>query len=138
MGDSAGGGLVLSLNDYLKKKGKFLTDKIIAISPWLDVNMQNADIEKVQVKDRYLIKDYIMPIGIKWQADLKPDNAFANAVYSDIDNEKVLLYAGENEILQPDIEKFYNINKDKNITYRLYTLLNHDFPLYPAKESKNS
>lgn len=53
MGDSAGGGLALSLCQYLKEQQLPQPEKVIAISPWLDMTMENPGIQKVDRFDRF-------------------------------------------------------------------------------------
>ena len=58
MGDSAGAGLALALYQRNGKLGHRLPDKTILISPWLDVRMDNPEIDKIKdpVLNRALLK----------------------------------------------------------------------------------
>ena len=51
MGDSAGGGMALALCEKLGEEGKQKPDKLILISPWLDVRLENEAIDAVEEKD---------------------------------------------------------------------------------------
>ena len=56
MGDSAGGGLALGLEETLSLNNKQLPAKTILISPWLDTSMTNPKIDEIQPRDKVLNK----------------------------------------------------------------------------------
>ena len=57
MGDSAGGGLSLALMQKVGIDNKKQPEKLILISPWLDIKMQNPKIDEVQKVDKILNKN---------------------------------------------------------------------------------
>ena len=57
MGDSAGGGLSLALSMYFAQKDLPVPEKLILLSPWVDLNMDNPEIEKYIKKDPMLKLD---------------------------------------------------------------------------------
>ena len=47
MGDSAGGGIALALSEKLGEEDFSQPQELILLSPWIDVTMENKEIEKV-------------------------------------------------------------------------------------------
>ena len=64
MGDSAGGGLALALEEKLGEENIEVPEKLILISPWLDITMTNPKIDKVQENDKDLSKEKLKIAGI--------------------------------------------------------------------------
>ena len=56
MGDSAGGGLALALEEKLSQEKIEMPEKTILISPWLDTRLTNPKIPEVQKRDKQLNK----------------------------------------------------------------------------------
>ena len=54
MGDSAGGGLALALAEYFKAEGIHMPDRLILLSPWVDVSMDNEQISEYESVDPFL------------------------------------------------------------------------------------
>ena len=54
MGDSAGGGLSLAVTEQLKVDGILLPDELILLSPWVDIAMDNEQIDRYQSRDPFL------------------------------------------------------------------------------------
>src|SRR5699024_812513 len=54
MGDSAGGGFALALAQLLLEKNVRQPEKIILLSPWLDITMKNPDAHILENKDPML------------------------------------------------------------------------------------
>src|SRR5690606_14370180 len=51
MGDSAGGGLALALAQKIKADNIPTPGKIILLSPWLDITLNNPEIKKIDSTD---------------------------------------------------------------------------------------
>src|SRR5699024_2188693 len=63
MGDSAGGGMALALEEKLGEEQIELPNKLILISPWIDVTMKNTEIDKIQKYDTDLNKEALKVAG---------------------------------------------------------------------------
>src|SRR5699024_1055480 len=66
MGDSAGGGLALGLYEKLAEDAIELPIKTILISPWLDVRLENQDIQEIEKRDTILNKEALRVAGIAY------------------------------------------------------------------------
>lgn len=66
MGDSAGGGLGLALEEKVGEEKLPMPIKTILISPWLDVRLTNPAIDEVQKNDKELNKETLKLAGIAY------------------------------------------------------------------------
>ena len=107
MGDSAGGGLTLALEESLSSKDIPMPSKTILISPWLDVRLENPDIDKVQKYDKDLNKDALKLAGIAYAGGNEEGiNSFlVNPIDGDLSKLKnITIFTGTYDILNPDVK----------------------------------
>jgi epsilon-lactone hydrolase len=102
IGDSAGGGLALSLLSELIKIKAMLPATMVLLSPWLDLSCQNNSYIENKEKDPMLSQAML-----KKTAALYTDKPLSNPLISPIHNDftgapPVLIQVGENEILLDD------------------------------------
>lgn len=137
IGDSAGGGAILSLNLLLINEKLTKPDTIIMLSPWLDLSLKN---EKINEKN-----DIVCSIpgnrycGKIWANNYDIEDYRVSPIYGDFSNlNKVFISCGAREICQPDcirlVDKLKQIKKD----YKFIQFDNqfHNFEIYPTLESK--
>jgi len=143
LGDSAGGGLALSLLQILR--GSKITPspkKTILISPWVDLEMKNPEIHN------YLDRDLLLPLeALEYAAevysggeDLKDPRI--SPIYGKMsDLGSILLIYGSEEILYPDCLKLEQSLSQASGT-DLETILGegwgHDWVIFPLRESKKT
>ena len=103
MGDSAGGGLGLALEEKLGEEGISMPSQTILISPWLDVSLSNERIDEVQKYDKDLNKETLKLAGIAYaKEDVK--NYLVSPLYGDLSRlENIVIYTGTYDILNPDV-----------------------------------
>ncbi len=107
MGDSAGGGLALSITQKAGENNLKLPKRLILISPWLDVRLENPEIDEVQKRDPVLFKPTLKLAGEIYAGDDGIDNTFVNPIDGYIGNlPEITIYTGTNDILNPDVYKF--------------------------------
>lgn len=139
LGDSAGGGFVLSYSMYLRKNKKKQPKNIIMMSPWLDISMKNPDLRKSEKKDPTGGIDGNVYAGKLWANGLDSRNYLVSPIYGDLKSlPKITIITGEMDILKPDClllsHKLTKINIEHN--YIEYAGQGHDFGAYPTKEGK--
>lgn len=143
LGDSAGGDLALGFTEYLNELGRPLPDKLVLMSPLLDVTCSNEEVNSYQYYDPTVTRYEILRIGMLWAGNTELSDYHVSPINGDLTNmPDTLVVAGSNEILWPDIMKFYNIMRDNKQNIRLVCGqgLFHVFPLYSipeADEAKN-
>ncbi len=104
MGDSAGGGLALALEEKASEEDLPMPEKTILISPWLDVRLTNPKIEEVQKRDKQLNKETLKLAGIAYAGEEGMNSYLVNPVEGDLSKLKnIIIYTGTNDILNPDV-----------------------------------
>lgn len=139
IGDSAGGGLAVSMLQQLSKCGINIK-KSILLSPWIDVSMTNPKIKDQIKKDFTLNLDSIITCGKNYAGELSTTSGIVSPIYGDLKNlGSLLIYVSNNELLYPDIIKFYelvNQNSGSVANIIIGNNLCHDYPLLIIKETK--
>lgn len=139
MGDSAGGGLALTLAQQLKKNNFKAPSSLILLAPWLDVSLTNPEIQPMAKKDVTLSVNPLRKLGELWsKGDLNSPNA--SPIYGNLaELPTVFTFVGTHDILFPDCELLHQkltvLNMDNHLF--LYPKLPHDFMILTVlKESK--
>ena len=135
MGDSAGGGFVLSFAQYLKTIDLPQPQHIIVFSPWVDISMGNPPYDSEN--DPILGEIGLREIGKSWAGNIDTKDYRVSPLYGDKSNlAKTLIFAGTNEIFYKDIEKYV----ENSTNTRLVTGegLFHIYPLFPIPEAKKA
>ena len=102
-GDSAGGGLVLSLLLRLRDLGEGMPRGAIVLSPWTDLTMSGASIDINRRKDLWLTRRHLECWARHYLAGADARSPTVSPVFADLSAlPPMLLLAGENEILLDD------------------------------------
>lgn len=140
IGDSAGGGFILSFSMYLRDENIIQPKNIIMLSPWLDISLSNPELKEYEKNDVILSIEGSKYAGQLWKGDLANDNFLVSPLYGDFDNlGKMTIIVGGNEILKPDINIFKETLDKLNIKYNYFEYYKqcHNFAIYPTKEAKD-
>ena len=106
-GDSAGGGLALSLAMQRRDTGARQVDGLVLYAPWVDVTMTNPRIEEVQGRDKILRVPGLAWAGRAWAADLDPTDPRVSPLYGDPAGlPPMRIFQGDADILGPDTIEF--------------------------------
>lgn len=117
MGDSAGGGLALALEEKLSQEGVSMPEKTILISPWLDTRLSNPEIEEVQKRDKELSKIKLQLAGIAYAGKDGKDSYLVNPIDGDLSKLKnITILTGTNDILNPDVHLLQEKAKEQGVT----------------------
>ena len=138
MGDSAGGGLALGLSLYWANLALPQPDKLILLSPWLDLTMNNPEIDKFIDVDPSLKKDELIVDANYWANGTDLKDYRLSPIYGDFSALKeVVLFVGTHELFYPDVTLLYEKLKEKNIKVELNIGqgLNHVYPAFPIPEA---
>ena len=132
MGDSAGAGLALALYQRCGKLKRRLPNKTILISPWLDVRMENPEIDKVE--DPVLKKPLLKLSGKRYAGKNGLKSYLVNPVLGPTDKlRNIYILSGTKDMLNPDAKKFALANKEK-VHFIEYKDAIHNFPLMKHKK----
>ena len=97
MGDSAGGGLALALEEKLSQEEIEMPEKTILISPWLDTRLTNPKIPEVQKRDRQLNKFKLQIAALGYAGKDGKDNYLVNPIDGDLSKLKKYNYIYRNK-----------------------------------------
>ena len=139
MGDSAGGGFVLSFAQYLKTVGLPQPRKIIAFSPWVDISMSNSPYDNKH--DPILGEIGLKEMGKSWAGDLDTKDYRVSPLYGDVAGQaQTLIFSGTGEIFYKDIELYVEKLKKSNVNVKFIKGegLFHIYPLFPSPEAKKA
>lgn len=135
IGDSAGGGFILSFCQYLNKINVKQPENIIVFSPWLDVSMKNRYDD---TNDPILGNIGLKEIGKHWAKNLETSNYLVSPFYGDNHNlPRILITAGTNEIFYPKIKEYTDKLLNDGVDAKLIVGENlfHIYPLFPIPEA---
>lgn len=141
MGDSAGGGLALALAQQIALLGLPRPKAVIMISPWLDLSLRNASIDRLESKDPMLSRRFLQLMGKAWAGSTDLSDWRVSPINGPFENLPPLtLFVGTHEIFLADARKLVMLctRKGVRINYHEYPKMNHDFPLFPIKEAREA
>lgn len=105
MGDSAGAGLGLALEERIGEENLPMPNKTILISPWLDVRLTNPAIDEVQKNDKELNKETLKLAGIAYAGEDGINSYLVNPIEGDLSKLKnITILTGTYDILNPDVQ----------------------------------
>lgn len=142
MGDSAGGGFSLALAQLLLEKDLPQPRHIILLSPWLDIALDNPEINATLEKIDPMIGIYgAIELGKLYAGDTDRTYYLLSPIYGEIKGlAEITLFVGTRELILPDARKFRAIAKEQDveIQYHEYSGMNHVFPVFPIPEAKKA
>lgn len=137
LGDSAGGGFVLSYSMYLREMNMNQPDNIVMLSPWLDVSLENSDLREFEKIDNMSGIEGNQYAGKLWANGLDLKNYLISPLYGSFNNlGKMTIIIGARDLLKPDCLILSEKLKKLDIPYNYieYRGQGHDFGAYPTKE----
>ena len=135
MGDSAGGGFVLSFCQHLNVINLKQPANIVVFSPWVDISMSG---EYYSQNDPILGDIGLREIGKVWAGDLDTKDYRVSPLFGDNTNlARTLIFAGKNEIFYSDIKKYCEKLEKSGVDFRLVVGkgLFHIYPMFPMPEA---
>ncbi len=147
MGDEMGAGLALSLSLQIWKEGLKKPDKMILISPSLDTEFFDKEMEKNLISKSLTEKKMFYSQSVKdflnkyWVKDYAGMTEFTSPIYEDFTDicDTILVISGTEGIFNCYARKFYNKAKQGGMNVMLYEYsgMKHNFILnkkYPQAE----
>lgn len=140
-GDSSGGGLALGFAEYLLKKGTSLPERVILLSPWLDVSLSNPTISIYEKVDPMLSSSNERIWGKAWAGALPVEDYKVSPLNGVVKGLcPITLLVGTRELLYPDALKLKA--KVEDVGGELVLIvgngLNHVYPIYPIPEASKA
>jgi epsilon-lactone hydrolase len=130
MGDSAGGNLVAVLTQHYHGHSYFLPNKVVMMSPWLELSGQILEKNELVNDDVFRTAEVNHYAGI-YAGSSDVFTASISPFYGTYPaNVSTLLLATQGELFHPIIKEFYDKNKTDSIQYIERKGLMHVWPLF--------
>ena len=139
LGDSAGGGFILSYAMYLRDTSSVQPKHIIMLSPWIDISMTNTDIYNDAKYDNMCGVDGTRYEGELWANGLNTKDPLVSPIYGNFNSlGQMTIIVGGREILTSECLRLHKLLNDQKIEHNfiMYKGQGHIFPMYPIRESK--
>jgi epsilon-lactone hydrolase len=138
MGDSAGGGFALAFSQMLSQGNLPQPEKLILLSPWLDIAMANPAIPAMMGSDPFLSIEALRLSGKRWAGSTDPADWHLSPIHGSFDNlPPITVFTGTADILNPDAKKLGELCAAREIPldYREYQGMMHVWMLFDFPES---
>lgn len=138
LGDSAGGTLTLLLAQT--RAGDGTIGGLTLIAPWLDLSMENPQIESLQRRDPWLTRAGMRPIAAHWVAGRDLTDPQVSPLFGDLSRlPPTLVLVGSRDICRPDCERLRELTPDAvDLTLHVEAGSPHDYPLLPTPEGRRA
>lgn len=139
LGDSAGGGYALAVAQTLAAEGHRCPDRLILLSPWVDVTMTNGQIDYYRYEDPLLTKTMSIRSGLYWAGEWDARDPRVSPLYGSMAGlGDVSVFVGTNEMFYPDVMRMYDAMREADVRVNMYVgdSLNHVYPFYPTLEGR--
>ena len=131
-GDSAGGGLSLSLLVRLRDLGLSMPQGAILLSPWTDLTISGASVDVNLGKDLWFTRKHLETWASYYVDREHGRSPYASPVFADLSGlPPLLLLVGENELLLDDALRVRDAATRKGIDASVFIGkgMQHDWPL---------
>lgn len=138
MGDSAGGGLALGLAQACPE---FSPEKMILISPWLDISMTNPQMKDYEELDPILAIAGLKHMGKVWAGSVDVFDPRVSPIYGDFSHiHDLTMLVGTHEIFYPEVMRLSNQLDKDNFSHRLIIgeQMFHVWACFPIKEGREA
>lgn len=138
-GDSAGGGLALTLAMWIRENRLPQPERIILVSPWLDIALENEAIMDYKERDVLLDLEGVQAVGNHYRGSLSKTDYRVSPLYGDLSHlGKIALFYTSEEILKPDcVFLSERVAEGTQIKSFEFEELWHDFILWPIPERES-
>ena len=115
-----------------------MPDRLILLSPWVDVSMDNEQIREYESVDPFLKVTPLRDCAEQWKGELDIHDWHVSPIYGDLKGlRNVTVFVGTAGIFYPDITKFFGmLDKDPSNELIVGEEMNHVYPLFPIPEAK--
>lgn len=119
MGDSAGAGLALAFSQKLGEENRKQPKKLILISPWLDLTLENELVLEKEKNEKVLKKSILKFAAEAYAANEERSNYLMSPVNGPMDKiYNVSVFTGTADMLNPDA-RLFKARAEENINVNL-------------------
>ena len=129
---------LLGLAEGLTERGIDPPDRLILLSPWVDVTMSNPEIRDYEGVDPMLTITMGQVSGKAWSGALPTDDWHVSPINGDLSNlHNVTIFVGDRELFTPDDTLLYEkLSANENARLIIGHGQNHVYPVYPTLEGR--
>ena len=141
IGDSAGGGLMLSFAMLLRDEQRPLPNKLIALSPWVDVTMTNPEMVALDKIDPMISIPGLKRAGEMYASGTKTNDYLISPLYGNMTGlPPTHIFAGTHDILFPDAKIYVDKSKVAGVEtyYYEYPKMVHGWMFLPISEAQKT
>jgi len=131
-GDSAGGGLSLSLLLRLRDLGLSMPNGAVLLSPWTDLTISGTSIDSNHGKDLWFTRRHLEAWARHYVGNADGHSPYISPVFADLSGlPPLLLLVGEDELLLDDVLRVGNAARARgaDATVLIGKGMQHDWPL---------
>jgi epsilon-lactone hydrolase len=140
-GDSAGGGLGLSLLVRARDEGLPLPACYVGLSPWTDLTGSGASMRERDALDPWLNADQVPPAARSYAGGAPLDHPLVSPLFADLTGlPPMLVHVGSDEILHDDATRLVARAREAGVDASLgvFDGLWHVFQAFPLPESRRA
>ncbi|MBT4729447.1 MAG: alpha/beta hydrolase [Bacteroidetes bacterium] len=140
LGDSAGGGLALSLLQLLRDNNRTIRPKkTVLLSPWLDISMSNPEILNFVDKDVLLSLSGLNECAKLYAREMDLKNPKVSPIYGNLENlSEIKVFVSTHELFYPDcslLKSKIDSVQGSTIDLSFKKEMIHDWLVLPIPES---
>ncbi|WP_317566677.1 alpha/beta hydrolase [Rhodococcoides yunnanense] len=141
MGDSSGGALALGLVQHILDHGGRPPERLVLISPWLDLTLTNPDIADMESRDPWLTRAGLIEAGRAWAGGDDPTVSALSPINGTLAGLPATeVYIGTHDIFHPDTlelrDRAARAGSDVQVIECAGAV--HVYPLVPAPEGRKA
>jgi len=129
-GDSAGGGLALSMLLALKAAGARMPRAAVLLAPWTDLTVSSKSYEKLRKFDPIITREALREAGLWYAGKRDPADPLLSPLFADPTGlPPLLIHAGGDEVMLDDSRKFAEQAKAAGVpvSFRVFDGMWHVF-----------
>jgi monoterpene epsilon-lactone hydrolase len=129
-GDSAGGGLALTMMLLLREAGEALPGAAVLLSPWTDLTVSSPSYSAVGDRDPNITQEDLREAGLMYAGDRDPADPMLSPLFADLRGlPPMLIHVGEIEVMLDDSRLFAERARAAgvDVTYKMWPGLWHCF-----------
>jgi len=130
LGDSSGATMAAGAFFMLKERNARLPKKLVLMSPWMDMTLQNPDINLNEHEDPMMTVKRLLTAAREYMAGADPKDPLISPMFGDLTGlPPTLIQIGTSDLLLWDGRKFYQKCLEANVAaeYEEYPEGFHDF-----------
>jgi monoterpene epsilon-lactone hydrolase len=139
MGDSAGGGLALTLAQQVARRPGPQPTHLVLVSPWVDLVGSTPGTSQAAARDRWLTLSKLRLYGSWWAGDDDPARPEVSPLHGNyVGLPRTLVMCGTRDLLLPQVREAVRRATAAGVpvTYREEPDLIHVYPVLPVPEAK--